>query len=143
MARVVNTLEKMFFVKALPMFQHIEEDALLLMAAHFAEEIVKPGETLFEKGSLSTNMYIVVTGKVKIHDGKKTIMQMGAGEVFGELAALAPEKRIASASAVEKTLLLKINQVTIYDLIEREVNLAKGIIKLLCQKLRALQKEDT
>ena len=134
----MNTFEKMLFLKSMPLFKYVKDDVLLGVASVLEEQLVKPGELIIQKGDLGTIMYMVVAGKVKVHDENRTIKEMGDHEVFGELAALSPEKRIASVTALEETLLLKISSTVIYDLMEMQTELARGIIQVLCQRVRSI-----
>ncbi len=137
----MNTFEKMLFIKSMPLFKYVKDDVMLGVASVLEEQLAKPGERIIQKGELGTIMYMVVTGKVKVHDGDLVLQEMKDHEVFGELAALAPEKRIASVTALEETLLLKVSSSVLYDLMEMQTELAKGIIQVLCQRLRLVANE--
>ncbi len=137
----MNTFEKMLFLKSMPLFKYVKDDVLLGVAAVLEEQLVKPSEEIIRKDDLGTIMFMVVTGKVKVHDGAHVLKELGDHEVFGELAALSPEKRIASVTALEETLLLKISNSVIYDLMEMQADLAKGIIQVLCQRVRTISSD--
>lgn len=134
----MNTFEKLLFLKSLSIFKYVKDDVLLGLAPLLEEQVVKAGEMIIKKGDLGTTMYLVVTGRVKVHDGEQVLKEMGDHEVFGELAALSPEIRIASVSALEETLLLKITHRVLEDLMEIEPGLSKGIIQVLCQRARSM-----
>lgn len=137
----MNTFEKLLFLKSLSLFKYVKDDVLLSLAPLLEEQVVMADETIINKGELETTMYLVVSGKVKVHDGVIVIKEMGAREVFGELAALSPEIRIASVTAMEETLLLKITHSILQELMEVEPALSKGIILVLCQRARTLATE--
>ena len=134
----LNTFEKTLFLKSVPLFKYVKDEALLAIASAFEEQRAAPKEEIIQKDELGTDMYLIVSGKVKVHDGDHQIAELKIGDVFGELAALAPEKRIASVQALEDTLLLKIGSRTLYDLIDIQPGLAKGIIQALCQRVRTI-----
>ena len=62
---------------------------------------------------------------------------MGAREVFGEMALLDAEPRSASVTADEETLLLCLDQEDFFELMEDHSAIARGIIQVLSQRLRA------
>lgn len=134
----MNTFEKMLFLKSLPLFKYVKDDVLLGLAPLLEEQVAKEGEMIIKKGDLGTTMYLIVTGRVKIHDGDKILKEMSDHEVFGELAALSPEIRIASVTTLEEALLLKITHSVLEDLMEIEPALSKGIIQVLCQRARSM-----
>lgn len=116
----------------------MKDEVLLGLAPLLEEQVVKAGEMIIKKGELGTTMYLIVTGRVKIHDGERILKEMGDHEVFGELSALSPEIRTASATALEEALLLKITHQVLEDLMEIEPGLSKGIIHVLCQRARSI-----
>jgi CRP-like cAMP-binding protein len=65
------------------------------------------------------------------------------GEVFGEMAVLDPEPRLASITAVEETQLLRLDQQPFYDLMEDRIEVAYGIIHVLSGRLRGLVHDVT
>lgn len=134
----MKTFEQVLFLKTMPLFKYVKADELLSIPSVLEEQTVKPGEQIITKGDLGTTMYMIVKGKVKVHDGERLIKEMGEKEVFGELSALSPEKRIADVTAVEETLLLKISHGALYDLMEMQTGLAKGIIQFLCKRIRSI-----
>lgn len=134
----MDTFEKMLFLKSLSLFQYVKDEVLVSIAGAVEEMTFQPGELIIQKGGLGNTMFMIVDGKVKVHDNDHLLKEMGPHEVFGELAALSPEKRIASVTAIEETVVLKISSTTLYDLMEIQIELAKGIIQVLCQRSRSI-----
>jgi CRP-like cAMP-binding protein len=81
-------------------------------------------------------MYIVIHGEVDVDVNGKIVATLGEKNVFGELAALDPEPRSATVIATKETLIFKINSTVIYNLISEYSNAARGIIRVLCQRIR-------
>lgn len=87
-------------------------------------------------------LYGVVQGLIRIWipgaDGRElTIELMEPGDIFGEIALLDGLPRGANASAIEDTLLIAIDRPLFLDFLEREPRIARHIIELLCERLRA------
>ncbi len=61
----------------------------------------------------------------------------GPGAVVGELAALVPEPRSASVTVLESTLVLRIDQAVLDELLIDWPELAHGVIAALVSRLRA------
>jgi len=120
------------------MFKHTPDDLLLSMAAIVQEVQVMAGQAIVCKGEFGTDSYIVVEGAVKIHDGDKLITNMGSRDMFAELSALSPEKRIASATASEDSLLFKISGESLYEFMNLHAGFAKGVIEFLCFRIRQI-----
>src|SRR5215471_1110444 len=130
------TVEKVLILKTVGVFSDISERGLIDAATVLEEVRAEPGEGIFEKGDTGSSLYIVVEGAVRVHDGDRTIATLGPGEVFGELAALDPEPRMASVTVVEAALLLRMGNAELHELIAEHPEVAQGIIRVLCRRLR-------
>lgn len=134
------TIEKVMILKSVDIFSATPEEDLIEVASIVEEVEFKKMDTIFEKGDIGTSMYIIVEGRVLVHDEKKEIAVLENKTVFGELAALDPEPRMASVTALEDTLLFRLDQDPFYDLLAEHIEVVRGITRVLCQRLR--QKEQ-
>jgi CRP-like cAMP-binding protein len=130
------TIEKMLLLKAVSLFSHVPDPILFEIASIVKDETVLEGKTIIQKDDLGDCMYIIASGRVRIHDGVNTIAWLGEKDVFGELALLDSEPRNASVTAVEETYLLRLDQNTFYELISDYPEVLRGIIRVLSQRLR-------
>ncbi len=129
-------LEKVKVLKSVSIFSQIP-DEILAEAANFVEGIeIQENENVFKKGELGTTMYVIADGLFRVHDKANTLAVLGKGHIFGELSALDPEHRTASVTAIEKSYLFKLSQEELNVLIESHIEVAKGIIQILCQRLK-------
>ncbi len=55
-------------------------------------------------------MFIIAEGQVKVHDGTHILTRLNAGEVFWRIRLIDAEKRSASVTAAEHTILYRIDQ---------------------------------
>ncbi|MDM7937943.1 MAG: cyclic nucleotide-binding domain-containing protein [Cyanobium sp. CZS 48M] len=112
-------------------------DTVLLELAETVEDVhLAAGEQLFAKGDLGTSMYVIVSGRVRIHIGDQTVVELNEGEIVGELAALDPEPRSASVSAIDPTTLYRIEQATLKALMADHPEIVQAVIQELAQLLR-------
>lgn len=86
----------------------------------------KKGEVVFHENDKANEMYIVLSGKIKISklikSGKfsyeKILATISSGELFGEMALLMPNsKRTASAYIIEDSDIIVIDRPTFYAMI--------------------------
>jgi len=130
------TIEKIITLKSIELFSQINEEDLFNLATSLKEIEYESEVKVITQGDLGTSMYIVISGEVEVQiDGKK-IVTLGEKEVFGELAALDPEPRVATVVTTETTLLFKIDNTILYYLIAEYPAVAKGIIRILCDRIR-------
>ncbi|MGQ4807653.1 hypothetical protein NKDENANG_01008 [Candidatus Entotheonellaceae bacterium PAL068K] len=137
------TIEKVMILKSVPIFSETPDEVLAEVAAILDDIEYPAGETIFEKGEMGSCMYIIVNGKVRVHDGEHTLTHLGERELFGELAVLDPEPRSASVTAIEPTLLFRLEQEAFYELMADRTEVARGIIRVLCRQVRSRTAPDT
>lgn len=134
---MLTTLEKVIALKKSSIFSTLPNEILAAVAPLLEESWFENGTTVFKKGELGDCMYIIVQGKVRVHDDDLTLNFLEDGKVFGEMAALDSEPRVASVTAVADTCLLRLAQEPLYELIDEQPDLARGIIRTLSGHLRA------
>ena len=130
------TMEKILALKGVEIFASTPSDVLLQLANAVDEVHLTPGEELFKQGDLGTSMFVIAAGLVRVHMGEQTIVELGRREIVGELAALDPEPRSASVSAIEPTLLYRIDQETLSELMVDHPEIVQGVIHELAKRLR-------
>lgn len=130
------TIERVLILRSTSVFSEVPEEDLLELAAGVEEIEARQGERIIEKGELGSSLYIVVDGKVRAHDGDQELRVLGRREIFGELAALDPEPRSASVTAVEDTLLFRLDERVLYEMMAENQALTRGLIRMLCRRLR-------
>lgn len=130
-------VEKVLILKSLSIFKDTPEHILADLAPLMEEEEYEQGTLVFKEGEIGDCMYIIHQGEMKIHKGGTTLAILKEKEVFGELALLDSEVRSASATTNTDCVLFRIEQEPFYELIDNRPEVARGFIKILCQRLRA------
>jgi CRP-like cAMP-binding protein len=111
---------------------------VLAAVAHAAtEERLPSGAVLMEEGAVEAHLYAIVEGRVRVHRGERTLVELGPGATVGELAVLVPGPRAASVTVLEPTLVLRVDQVVLDELLADWPELAQGVIAELVSRLRA------
>ncbi len=132
-----SQLEKVMILKTVSIFAATEDSVLSEIASILKQLEVRAGEQIFAEGDHGTSMYIIVSGRVRVHNGERTLNELGARAVFGEMAMLDPEPRIASVTALELSRLFRIDHASFYEVMADRVEVARGIIRVLIGHLRA------
>lgn len=136
------TIEKVMILKSVNIFSETPEEDLVDVASIVEEVEIKAGEHVFVKGDIGTSMYIIVKGKMRVHDGDKELAILEEKSVFGELAALDPEPRSATITALEDTLLFCVDEGPLYDLMSEHIEVVRGIMRVLCRRMRDMLREQ-
>jgi ATP/ADP translocase/HEAT repeat protein len=135
-ATMLSIVERVMILKGAGMFSQTPDDALAEVAALLQEVDAGAGETLFAKDDMGDCLYVIVSGSVRIHDGARTLNELGEGEVFGEMALLDPEPRLAAATVTEQARLLRLDRAPFFELIQAQPEVSIGIIHMLTRRLR-------
>jgi ATP:ADP antiporter, AAA family len=135
------TIEKVMALKTTGLFRETAEDLLVDIAFILKEAAFKKGETIVQKNEVGTCMFIIYSGSVKVHDGDHTLAQLSSRDFFGELSLLDAEPRSASVTALEDSLLLRIDQHAFYEIMADRMEVIREIMKILCSRLRHQNQE--
>ena len=100
------------------------------------------GDVIFEEGSSGRELYVVLDGKIDIVKDsgavRTTIVSLGKGEFFGEMAVIDGSSRSATAiSAAPKTRVMRINHARFVYLVSQQPAFALMIMDALSKRLRA------
>jgi sigma-B regulation protein RsbU (phosphoserine phosphatase) len=132
-----TTTERVTILKTVSIFAKTPDDILAEIASLLEEVPINAGETAFEKGEMGTSMYVIAGGRVRVHDGERTLNYLGECDVFGEMALVDSQPRSASVTAVEDTKLLRLDQDPFYRLMDERSEVSRGVIRVLSRHLRA------
>lgn len=140
---MLSTIEKVIILKTVSVFGRTADDVLADVAPLLEEVDVAADEVIFQKGDMGDSLYIIVAGRVRVDDGDRLLNYLGERDVFGEMALLDAEPRVASVTAVEPTRLLRLDQAPFFELITDRPEVAIGMIRVLTGHLRARVRDVT
>ncbi len=132
-------LEKLIILKTVDTFAGTADDVLMELAGILVEERFEAEQLVFLKGDEGTSMYIIAQGRARVHDGEKTFRVLEEREIFGELALIDAEKRSASITAVEETILFRLDQGAFFELIADRFEVCEGLIRVITNRIRTLR----
>lgn len=125
-------------IQQVEIFSLLSDKLLQEVSAQIKTYNLQEEETLFEKGEPGDAMYIIVDGRVKIHDGGHVFGFLAGGECFGEYTLIDEEERSASVTATEATALYRVDQKVFQNLIQTHSTFANSVLRVLIQRLRRL-----
>ena len=104
----------------------------------------EPGDHIIEEGSIDSRIYVLLSGELEVRVGSKKVAAITRiGEVFGELALVNHDKRLASVIASTKAVCLAVDQKFLQDIHPREEDpdfhaaLYEFVARLVVRKLEA------
>jgi len=99
----------------------------------------KAGELICREGSPGSEMYVILSGKVRIfkiiNEEKIELALMGSGDFCGEIALLLGSQRTASMEAVEDTEMLILKKEGLLKKIKSDPRFALQMIMIMAKRL--------
>jgi len=131
-----SLIEHVILLKRVGIFADTPDAVLAQVAGLLQPITLTAGEVLFEKGDMGSSLYIISSGVMRVYDGDFTLDERREGDVFGEMALLDPEPRIASVMATADSQLLRLDQGLFYDLMAERIEVVRGMLRVLIGTLR-------
>jgi CRP/FNR family transcriptional regulator len=99
-------------------------------------------DVIFEEGSTGRELFVVLDGEVEIAKvsgtSRTTIVKLGKGEFFGEMAVIDGSARSATAIAsLPNTKVMRINHARFVYLVSQQPAFALMVMDALSKRLRA------
>ena len=120
-------------VKALrrvPDFASLDDSILLKVVGASANLFWPAGSTVFESGSPSEALYIILSGRVRITEGPQAqddIAQIGPGDYFGELSLLRNSQHTKTAQAIEDSEIMVLPKRSFEALLQTDADLEEQV----------------
>ncbi|HEY9810028.1 MAG TPA: cyclic nucleotide-binding domain-containing protein [Halomicronema sp.] len=138
---MLTSVDRLLFVRAVPIFKELRDDFLVRLASVMDELSFPANHTIFTQGQEGRSLYIVVSGKVRVHMGEQDLAQLEQGACFGEMSLFDAEPRSASVTTLENCDCLMLTQQQLYDAIEETPGIAVNIIRLLSRRIREFNRK--
>ncbi len=126
-------------IKRVPLFEGLAPEALRAIAKLLKPRLAVPDQHIRMQVGRSRAMYIVASGAVTIHLPDKTTVELGTGEIFGEMAMVAGTEFEAKVTSLGYSRLLMLLEGDFDTLLKRDPALREKIDTVVKQRLRALE----
>ena len=138
--------ERHAFLADIPLFAGLDEATRLELARQLEPVHVAAGEVIFRQGDIGQGLFLVVSGRLRVSvasdisgDGHERVLyDVGRGAIVGEMALLTDRPRAATVSAVRDSDLLLLRVLSFTSLLERSPALVTGMIRLLVDRVVAV-----
>jgi CRP/FNR family cyclic AMP-dependent transcriptional regulator len=138
---MLTSVQRLLFVRKVPIFQELRDDFLVRLASVMDELSFPADQNIFTEGQEGRSLYIVVSGQVKVHHGDRILARLEKESCFGEMSLFDAEPRSASVTTLEPCECLMLTQMQLYDAIDETPGIAVNIIRLLSRRIRELNQQ--
>lgn len=112
----------------------------VLTGNHVDTQFFKAGSVIFREGDEAHDLFVVKKGEVRIQIGNRTISELAADSIFGEMALIDNEPRSATAIAISDVELVPVSEKQFLFLVSQTPYFALKVMRVLAQRLRATNK---
>lgn len=136
-------MDRRELLSTIGLFEKLDPQEIDLLLDVTTSRRIGPKETLFRKGDPGSQLYGVLSGRLKVmapgREGKELVFGlMGAGDVIGEIAVIDSEPRSATVVALEDSELLSLHRRDLMPFLERHPKVAIGLAGVLALRVRRL-----
>ena len=89
-------------------FEAFTQEAVAYLLSRASATQWQEGQVLFDRGDPGESMFFILTGAMEITLDGHSLVTLGTGSLFGEMAMLQGTPRSATATATEPTVLLEV-----------------------------------
>lgn len=132
----MTVVDRVVALHEVPLFAAVPGRTLAAVAACADEVPVSAGDEVIVEGAVEDHLFVVVRGRLRASHEGRVLRDLPPGSTVGELAALVPEARSATVTALEEGLLLRIDAMVLDELLADHPELARGVIRTLVTMLR-------
>ena len=121
-----------------PFFAELPPDDLEAIAAVGRAASVASGESIVEEGAAADGMYIILRGEARVDVGGRFHI-LKSGDFFGEMALIAPSKRMATVKAESDVEALLIPAEGFQGFLLEHPRVAVAMLKAIVLRLREVE----
>ena len=131
-------------VEKVDIFKHLSKNDLLDLLKIIKHKKFKKGESIFDVGDEFNTLYVVNSGRIKIHNytysGDDNILYfLESGDIFGEISLLKTSKFKHRGTAIKNTNLCMINKKDFDDLIQSKPSISIKIFESAYTRIKNLE----
>jgi CRP-like cAMP-binding protein len=130
-------------LKEVEIFSQSNDKVIERIARGLFELKLQSGVGVIRKGEMGNCMYIIAEGRVRVHDGEITFVELGYSDIFGEFSLLDSEPRSASVTTIVPSVLYRLDQETFYEILDEHPEITRNTIRLIVNRLRKLNDKNT
>lgn len=96
------------------------------------------GQTAFKQGDLGDRAYLIQEGEVEISKNGLVLATLGKGELFGEMALVDDQPRMATAKAITDVSVVIIGRDAFREKLAKADPFIRGLLNIFVRNIRNL-----
>jgi len=135
-------IDKRMFLGSNPLFEDLRDEDLSDLVAITHSKQYRAHQTVIKQGRSGDEMYIIVSGKVRIHvhiaDGEDlSVGELVAGEAFGEISLFDKQTRTATVTTAEPCHFLVLGRSKFKSFLLKHPHVSIQLLTVMSKRLRS------
>jgi len=135
---MLTVIEKVIFLQNVDVFSDVPTEDLAYLAAIAEEVTFKADEDIYRENEPADALYLVLEGQVRQHRDGRDITISESKQAFGAWALFDDAPRVATATPLSETKLLRIDREDFFDLLADHIQITQVVFKTVVKRLRKL-----
>jgi serine/threonine protein phosphatase PrpC len=126
--RTSDLTNRVDVLRAMPLFKHLTYKELMRVLNVTVVRSFAAGDEIISEGAQGDEMFIILSGKVRLHKSDAFITHLGRGAHLGEMALADRMPRSATATVEEPSRALMLRRKDFFEIIKKEPVLATKLL---------------
>ena len=131
--------QKLDLLHSIPLFARLGKADLQSLGKLADEVDVPAGRVLMREGEPGSEMFVIVSGRVRIDRGGETIADLDEGDWFGEMAILSEGDRTATATVTAPSRLFVVGHREFHSLMDAMPSVRTAVFECVADRIRKLE----
>ncbi len=131
----LSVMDRILFLRRVPLFVDLAPADLKQVAVLASEQVFPDGETLVAQGEAGDELYVLVSGEVRVSVDGAEVARRKSGDVVGEMAIISQEPRMASLIAAGDVRALSLDRKSFEGLLRERPDVSLAVMRVLCARL--------
>jgi len=121
--------DRIFILRDFPLFKDLNWKMISLIEKYIDQVFFLEGEEVFRKGEISSSIGIIAYGKIELKEAGEIVHTIEKGQSISPGTGLTPEANKATAIAKVDTMILKIDQDILFNIMSKNSDITRIVIR--------------
>lgn len=138
----IGALERVLYLKAIPAFRGMNNDALAALAESARERFHPRGSLIYDEATPVASIHHILDGRVRVTRGDALVMIAGPGTPMGALAVLAGVPMALRGTAEIDTISLEIDSEALMEVCEDHFSVVHALLKYVARWIVDIERRE-
>jgi CRP/FNR family transcriptional regulator, cyclic AMP receptor protein len=134
---------KVDMILRVPLFSGFSQREAAALARQLEDVDVREGKVLTREGTLGSEFFILVEGRVAVDRDGRRIAEMGPGDFLGEVALVLGGTRTATTTALVPSRVLVLTRRAFRGMLEQHARVESKVLRALAERVQKVDPDAT